>query len=239
MEVAEFIYQSNTLTTKDELQDCFVRYISSLGFERFMMGEVSPALMGNVPQTPGLMVNYPQEWMGRYFDQKYALHDPVYLRTMKSTGAFSWATALEEDSNPLAQRIMDEAGDFGLQAGVGCSLVMPDGRKIGFGFSSSYPDARVDQPVQSLLHVASFQFHNVLSFVSQTQTVSLVPTLTTREKEVLLWVACGKSKSEVAVIMVISESAVKRHCESIFKKLKTNNLVASVVKAMKLGLINP
>jgi LuxR family transcriptional regulator len=63
-------------------------------------------------------------------------------------------------------------------------------------------------------------------------------TITNREREVLHWVSRGKTKSEIAAILEVSESAIKRHCESIFKKLEVNNLAFAVAKALKLGLID-
>lgn len=63
-------------------------------------------------------------------------------------------------------------------------------------------------------------------------------TITEREREVLRWVSIGKSKSEIAGILFVSESCVKRHCESISMKLETNTLASAVARALKMGIID-
>lgn len=63
--------------------------------------------------------------------------------------------------------------------------------------------------------------------------------LTCREREILLWLAEGKTKREVADQLNIGFSTVKRHCEQIAIKLHTQNTVASVAKALQLKLISP
>ncbi len=55
----------------------------------------------------------------------------------------------------------------------------------------------------------------------QEQATALILTITDREKEVLLWIASGKTKSEIADLVYGSESCVKRHCENIFNNRQT------------------
>ncbi len=70
-------------------------------------------------------------------------------------------------------------------------------------------------------------------------TVNSLPvTITDREREVLRWISIGKSKSEIAGILFVSESCVKRHCENIYLKLETNTLASAVTRALKMGLID-
>jgi len=57
--------------------------------------------------------------------------------------------------------------------------------------------------------------------------------------DVLHWIALGKSKQEVADILCVSASCVKRHCENAYQKLGVNTLASAVARAMSYGLINP
>lgn len=61
--------------------------------------------------------------------------------------------------------------------------------------------------------------------------------LTPKEKEVMILIAHGKHKSEIAQSLKICESTVKRHCEHIFSKLDVNNLHGAVGEAFRKGLI--
>ncbi|WP_343993830.1 response regulator transcription factor [Nocardioides dubius] len=63
--------------------------------------------------------------------------------------------------------------------------------------------------------------------------------LTTREREVLVAVARGRSNSEIAVELVISELTVKSHVGRIFAKLGLRDRSAVIVWAYDHGLVRP
>jgi len=58
--------------------------------------------------------------------------------------------------------------------------------------------------------------------------------LTTREAEVLLWVAQGKSNGDVATILGCAENTVKVHLARIFEKLGFENRNAATVRALEV-----
>ena len=57
--------------------------------------------------------------------------------------------------------------------------------------------------------------------------------LTPREAEVLLWVAQGKSNSEIGSILGSAESTVKKHLENVYEKLGVRNRTAAVAKLQR------
>lgn len=59
-------------------------------------------------------------------------------------------------------------------------------------------------------------------------------SLTPREAEVLLWVAQGKSNSEIGVILGMAEKTVKVHLGHIFEKLGTDNRNAASMQALEI-----
>jgi DNA-binding CsgD family transcriptional regulator len=61
--------------------------------------------------------------------------------------------------------------------------------------------------------------------------------LTEREKEVLTWVARGKTSSEIAIILALSERTVNFHCDQAMKRLDVINRTQAVAKALAAGLI--
>ncbi len=58
--------------------------------------------------------------------------------------------------------------------------------------------------------------------------------LTPRVAEVLLWVAQGKTNSEIAIILGISESTVKKHLLEIFSKTGVETRSAAVLRALEV-----
>lgn len=62
--------------------------------------------------------------------------------------------------------------------------------------------------------------------------------LTAREKVVLAWVGRGKTSSEIAIILGVSERTVNFHCEQATKRLDVINRTQAVATAMKQRLIS-
>ena len=54
--------------------------------------------------------------------------------------------------------------------------------------------------------------------------------LTTRENEVLLLLAKGLNRDEIAAKLFISPETVKMHIKNIYKKLKAKNKIDALIK---------
>jgi DNA-binding NarL/FixJ family response regulator len=61
--------------------------------------------------------------------------------------------------------------------------------------------------------------------------------LTDREREVLTWVGRGKTSSEIATILGLSERTVNFHCEQAMKRLNVINRAQAVAKAVSEQLL--
>jgi len=58
--------------------------------------------------------------------------------------------------------------------------------------------------------------------------------LTTRAAEALLWVCQGKTNGDIAMILGITESTVKKHVQEIFEKLGVETRGAATVRALEV-----
>ena len=58
--------------------------------------------------------------------------------------------------------------------------------------------------------------------------------LTPRAAEALLWLAQGKTNSDIATILGITESTVKKHVQEMFEKLGVETRGAATVRALEL-----
>jgi DNA-binding NarL/FixJ family response regulator len=101
--------------------------------------------------------------------------------------------------------------------------------------------ARGDYPIsESLLNHPEVigkimrQFHGVSTHKDAS---NLISPLTTREIEVLNYVAQGLANKQIAAKISISEQTIKNHLTSIMSKLNANARTQAVVIAAKKGLI--
>lgn len=63
----------------------------------------------------------------------------------------------------------------------------------------------------------------------------LIPlTLSERERQIMAWVAMGKTNPEIGCILEISEFTVKNHMKSIFSKLDVTNRAQAVAKLTRM-----
>ncbi len=62
--------------------------------------------------------------------------------------------------------------------------------------------------------------------------------LTAREREILRWLAAGKSNAEIAAILAIRPRTVHKHLEHVFAKLGVENRTAAALRALEISRAN-
>jgi DNA-binding CsgD family transcriptional regulator len=63
----------------------------------------------------------------------------------------------------------------------------------------------------------------------------LMRRLTAREREVLCWLAAGKTNAQIALILGMSTRTVQKHLEHIFVKLGVETRTAAIARVLGLG----
>jgi DNA-binding NarL/FixJ family response regulator len=71
----------------------------------------------------------------------------------------------------------------------------------------------------------------------QHEVENLISPLTSRETEIVTYMAQGYANKQIATKLKISEQTIKNHVTSILSKLDANARTEAVVKAIKRGLI--
>jgi DNA-binding NarL/FixJ family response regulator len=98
-------------------------------------------------------------------------------------------------------------------------------------------DDYVVKPIDFELLIAIIKHR--LATVSEKNAEKPELRLTDREIEVLTWVARGKSSSDIATILGISERTVNFHLDNAMRKAGVTTRVQAAVKCAMLGLIEP
>ncbi len=238
--IEAFIEDTNRATTTDEVYKLFLKALNNLGYDRTVYTYMTDQPDLNKEAEHGIVTNYPDEWMDRYFSLDYIKNDPTFKRALVYNGPFSWESLskIREFTN-IEKQIMDEASEINLYSGVGVSIHGHFGNLSGLGIASSYQKTEPDLNTLRKLNALSRQFHLAFSDHNQDSKEEQQITLSAREREILLWAAEGKSDPVIAELLEIKHSTVRYHIQNIFKKLGVNERTMAVVKAIKMRLISP
>ncbi len=81
------------------------------------------------------------------------------------------------------------------------------------------------------------QFQSIHNINGKTMDTIAAP-LTSRETEILNYIANGNSNKQIAYILQISEQTIKNHVSNILRKLNANDRAHAVVLAIRYGWIS-
>lgn len=76
----------------------------------------------------------------------------------------------------------------------------------------------------------------VLTYFSRPAPVSLFPTLTEREREILVLIAQGKNNAAIAHELFLSPKTIANHVSNIFAKLQVADRSEAIIRARDAGL---
>ncbi len=179
---------------------------------------------------------YSDEWLKLYDKEDFRQSDPIPARTMKHGALLKWSDAMVMEPNtPENEAYFAAMREHGLVHGFGLPLYGPRGRNSYASFDFGKPVEEVDSVALGIVRGASQAAHQrICVLLDATRTT---PELSGREREVLEWIARGKSTSSIATILELSPETVKTYAKRIYEKLGTSDRVGATVKALKLGLI--
>lgn len=84
---------------------------------------------------------------------------------------------------------------------------------------------------------SAFDSRSASAMVRSIRTPSGRPPLTTREREVLRWLARGLSSRDIGSRLYVSETTVKFHVRNLMRKLGASSRTEAVYEASKIGLV--
>ncbi len=209
-----------------------------LGFRHFVYALRVPTNFANARLI--ILDGYPPEWVQRYFACAYHDHDPVMAYCSNQVVPICWSDLTQSLSGP-SRHMMADAAAHGLVDGVTAPVHSPQGELGVFSLASdASPEEARRVAVSALPWVAMLagHLHEAVRRVSgllQQPT----PDLSPRELECLRWAADGKTSSEIAQLLGMSERTVNFHLQNAVHKLDVANRQHAVVKAAATGLIQP
>jgi LuxR family transcriptional regulator len=220
--------------TEAELLALLAQAAGELGFDYCALGMRLPLPLSN-PKII-MLNNYAPAWQERYAAAQYVRIDPTVAHALTSTQPLLWTS----DVFAAAGDLWEDARAHGLQVGWAQPVHDIKGVASLLTLARSHdaisPDEFRDkaQQVGWLAQAA----HEVLSgMLAARPNGEGSIRLTGREVDVLRWAADGKTASEAADILRISERTVIFHIDNALRKLGAANKTAGVLKAAMLRLI--
>ncbi|MGJ7505464.1 MULTISPECIES: autoinducer binding domain-containing protein [unclassified Variovorax] len=219
-------------------EEVFALVLSSareLGFEYCAYGLRHP-----LPLTSPkvfMINNYPSEWRELYVQKGYLHIDPTVIHCRKSQTALVWSDDIFES----ARGFWHSARSFGLNIGWAQSCFDGHG---GVGMltlsrrATPLSQAELDANESHMRWLVNICHQALARVVSPRLNIEQDVPLTSREIEILQWLADGKTSSEAAEILCISADTVNYHLKNAVVKLRAANKTGAVVRAALLGLLS-
>ena len=163
------------------------------------------------------------------------VHDRIIARGVPTT-----YLALMQDDRSFSSDVARQVSEKVERAGIVDEYIIPvyGPYKIEgcmcFGF---------DRPVSSLSQETRFALES-LAAVGHTKTISTFRdqikkfSLSRREREVLQWIALGKSQSDIATILGVKNTTIDSYTRRVYAKLGVNSKIAAVLAGITTGTIS-
>ena len=230
--------QFHTVRSPQELTQLLSRASQSLGFHSIVQGLQSYSRQNGLHVDSTSVIA--DRWHCHYLQQAYYQVDPRVRHCARHTTPLIWHSA-EPCEHPRATRMMREAHDFGLRAGIYAPVHGADGR-----FSLTCVSLR-DVPqaeAMDLVHHAAPLLPALAAHAHEAK-LRLLPgvpageaVLTRRERECLQWAAAGKTSWEIGLVLHIAERTVNFHLNNAMAKLGCHSRQHAIVKALMQGLVS-
>ncbi len=239
MIIENFIWESQNFKSCFEASDAYLLTLKkNFGIDRVVYSFLTDHLLVKQKSGHGLFSNYPVDWLKYYQEKKYIKVDPVVKKVLKLNRPFSWENLVKEENLSSDEMlVMNEASDAGLYNGVGIPIHGARGEVAGTGLAFSDHKMMINSMAElSIIFFLTQAFHDsYCSLLEKNKQISFF--ITKKEKEILQWLAIGKTVDEISVIVSVSQETVKFHIKNIYKKLEANSKTLAILKAFRFGLI--
>ncbi|MEL7097864.1 MAG: LuxR family transcriptional regulator [Pseudomonadota bacterium] len=212
-------------------------YFHSQGFDKISYHHIGG---GDAPSGAVTVAadGFDQRWVCEYIREKLFLVDPITDLAMRETRPFLWSeipqlVTLSAEQNVYLARM--EAARLG--NGLAFQVFGPGFRNgyVGLGFA---PEAAPPGAADILEYQFAAQAAHI-RYCALTSKAADAPALSPRERDVLQWIARGKSNSVIADILGLSPHTVDTLMRRVYDKLGTRDRTTAAIEGLGAGLILP
>ncbi|MEM9268701.1 MAG: LuxR family transcriptional regulator [Pseudomonadota bacterium] len=221
----------------EEIWRAFVAFVRKFGASSVSYHHLPPPGNPHGEKIRIIADGLPEAWVRHYIrDQLYKI-DPVAKASARASKPFLWGPLQDDPTlEPEALAYFAERKAQGIGNGMAIQVYGPGGRSgyIGPGVPEGLEDD-IQAHTRELQWAAQVAHQTYCGMLQSTSPSP--PALSGRERDVLTWLARGKSNSVIADILRISPHTVDAYVRRLFQKLGTNDRVSAAVAAISMGLI--
>jgi DNA-binding CsgD family transcriptional regulator len=229
----DFIEKLNLSNSMEELSNGVLALGDVLDVEHVVFHAINHSGSQYVSAT------YSQTWQDHYELEDLTRIDPVILAGRTAISPVNW-NRLDWTTKP-AKRLLHDATDAGVgNQGLSVPARGPRGQfavlTISDTASADVWDRRVEQVRDEVLYLSQFVNAKAVELYGKDRDAP-VPVLSPRESDALVQLALGRSRSQAADALGISEHTLRVYIEGARLKLGAKNTVHAVAKSVALGLV--
>ncbi|RME14017.1 MAG: LuxR family transcriptional regulator [Alphaproteobacteria bacterium] len=221
--------------------------MAQFGFDRLIYGSTrrrAAASRGDIDDAVFLS-NHDQDYFDAFIRQRRFLRAPIMRWARENYGACSWKRLWNDPRYVQAHDREILAFNHSKDVKAGYSIRFPDHGGGGFGLIAlaARADLSADEVEEIWAHDGDLI--EAMNHIAHLKIISLprpdIPParLTPRQREVLQWVADGKTNKDVAVLLGVSPTTVEKHLRLVREKLAVETTLQAVLKAAFQNLIDP
>lgn len=202
----------------------------------------------NSAVSPNVETNFPESWKTRYIESNYLLIDPVTTMAQPLHCPFLWELTNEnlnitientrqrsETLSTKQKQLSTEAHDFHLQHGL-LIPISDNFNKASYSLSPTHLSTK-ELKEWTKEYLTYFRFVCNVHYRIHKPKASGQVHITPKEREIIYWLAEGKSTWEISIILSISERTVHFHTTNIKKKLQASNRSQIITESFRNQII--
>jgi LuxR family quorum sensing-dependent transcriptional regulator len=232
----DFVQRLQKLTRYEDICRHVVTELEWFGFTH--VSSISLPGPGREATECILMNTRPREYIERYIEKNYVVRDPVVTELRRTVNPYSWSDVrARRDLSKSEKAILDEGREFAARDGLTIPIVSLSGSMSLFCPCGLEPN--LSERARAALEIIGIYADQALkrAILQGHREEPAHTPLTPREREIMQWVATGKTDDEIGDILSIGATTVTSHVENAKQKLDAFRRTYAVVQALRFGEI--
>ncbi len=210
-----YLSKVSTIKTGSALAEATVEVSKPLGLYTLMCGALK--IHGDKVDGRFYFGNWSTEWTQTYMESVFA-NDPIVSEARRRIAPFTWDELLaDDDFGQIWRDLIEKGRQAGGWTGGFAVPIHGPGSYVGLMSFAGIP-LELTAPRRAILLALAHAAHQRGREIYAPEK-GAPPKLTSRERQVMRWIANGKTDQEIAGILAISATTVHSYAEQAKRKL--------------------